>query len=141
MCEILIRAINNTHADADKDRRGCYKRGMPVVSRPDGHSWGAKERMPRFALIKIPGVSVDKVEQFCQAHRIDLGGGVFETYRCRCWIIRWDDLPQGAKDKLIASGELVIQHGAYDGAYDYTWDQIKNYFRNQETGLDGAEIV
>lgn len=43
MCEILVFLANNTHADPTKDRRGCYKRGMPVVAYDDGHTWGRDE--------------------------------------------------------------------------------------------------
>jgi hypothetical protein len=36
---------------------------------------------------------------------------------------------------------LTIKVGTYAGTYDYTWTQVKGYFRNQQTGLDEtAEI-
>jgi len=60
MCEILVKAIDHVSADPVLDRRGAYKRGDPVVIMGDGHEWGNKEGLPKFVLLKIPGVS--KVE-------------------------------------------------------------------------------
>ena len=56
MAQILVMAIDKTHADPTKDRRGCYKRGMPVVVMPDTHTWGLDERPPKFVVLKLPGV-------------------------------------------------------------------------------------
>jgi len=36
----------------------------------------------------------------------------------------------------LAAGGLTIKAGDYAGDYDYTWTQIKAYFRNLKTGLD-----
>jgi hypothetical protein len=58
------------------------------------------------------------------------------TYRRRNWIIRWADLPAAARTKLTNTGVLTIKAGTYSGTADYTWAQVRNYFRNQETGLD-----
>lgn len=137
MAEILVIAANKSHVDPNRDRAGCYKRGMPVIVQQDGHQWGLKERLPLFVVIKIPGVSVARVLKYAQEHKIDLGGEKPEIYRRRRWIIRWDDLPQRAKNRLRDDGELIIAPGAQGG--DYTWAQVKSYFRNQETGLDETE--
>lgn len=138
----MIKATDAVNADTDIDRRGCYKIGMPVVVVPDGHRWGTKECPPNFYLIKVPGVAVDKVEQFVAPEYEPLPDqdGNPIVYRRRKWQIRVADLPQAAMDKFIANGELIIKAGTYDGSYDYTWTQVKNYFRNLEIGLDGAEI-
>ena len=70
MAEILIKAVDATNADPAKDRRGCYKRGYPVVVFPDGHEWGAEERSPKFIVLKLPGVSADavknQIENWCR---------------------------------------------------------------------------
>lgn len=133
--EILVKAIDTTHADANEDRRGCYKRGMPVVIKPDGHEWGSAERLPKFVVLKIPGVSVATVTKYIFPEVID-GSVPPMNYRRRLWQIRWADLPLAARNKLASDGELTIKVGAYAGAYDYTWAQIKGYFRNLKTGLD-----
>jgi hypothetical protein len=143
MAEILIKACDATHPDPDKDRIGCYKVGMPVVVMPDGHGWGAKELPPLFYLIKVPGVSVDMVEPFVapEYEALPDEDGNPIKYRRRKWQIQVTDLPQSIKNKFRDYGEITVQAGSYDGTYDYTWDQIKQYFRNLETGADGAEFV
>ncbi len=64
MAEILVKAISVTNADSVKDRRGCYKRGDPVLVKPDGHEWGSSEGLPKFIKVKLPGTSVATVEQY-----------------------------------------------------------------------------
>lgn len=72
MAEILIRAIDNFHPDPEKDRAGSWKRGYPVVVRPDGHEWGIKECLPGFVLLKIPGTSVDAVRHYISSWDFDV---------------------------------------------------------------------
>jgi hypothetical protein len=137
MAEILIKAIDHIHPDSVKDRRGAYKRGMPVVVMQDGHEWGLEERLPKFIVLKIPGVAVDTVEKYIVQQLDDTPDekGVYPVYRRRLWQIQWNDLPAGAKAKLLADGELTIKVGDYAGEFDYTWSQIKTYFKNLKTGL------
>lgn len=64
MAEILVRAISNVHSDAEKDRRGCYKKGYPVVVMPDGHEWGSQEGLPGFVIVKCPQVTPAQVTNY-----------------------------------------------------------------------------
>lgn len=140
MAELLIKAIDASHPDTDTDRKGCYKRGMPVLVMPDGHPWGSSEELPLFVVIKVPGVSVGTLEKYTLPQNI-VGEHGIETYRRRLWRVRWEDLPIGAKNTLQSTGFLTIKVGTYSGPYDYTWSQIKSYFRNLETGLDETEDI
>ena len=59
MCEILIKCIDHTHPDNEKDRRGAYKRGDIVLVMEDGHTWGSEENPvtgTKFYILKIPGL-------------------------------------------------------------------------------------
>ena len=143
MAQILIKAIDATHPDATKDRRGCYKRGMPVVVMPDTHTWGREEGLPTFVVIKIPGVPVEKVRKYIEPQLEDTTDeqGVYPIYRRRLWKIRVADLPLAARNKLANDGELTIKAGTYSGSYDYTWNQVKTYFRNLKTNLDETEDI
>jgi len=138
MAQILVKAIDATHADPVKDRRGCYKRGMPVVVMPDSHTWGREEGLPTFVIIKIPGVSVEKVRKYIEPQREDVANedGIYPTYRRRLWKFRFDDMPTAALKKLRDNGELTIKVGDYAGDYDYTWKQVRNYIRNLKTNTD-----
>ena len=135
MAEILIKAISAAHSDTTKDQRGCYKRGMPVVVMPDGHPWGLEERLPKFAVLKIPLISVAQVEKYI-APQLDLVDPTLITRR-RLWRVRWDDLPASDRNTIASTGQLVIKAtAAYTGPFDRTWAQVKSFFRNELTGLN-----
>lgn len=55
MARLLVKAVDYTHPDPDKDRRAAYKRGDVVCVMPDGHQWGAAEGPPKFAQIDLAG--------------------------------------------------------------------------------------
>lgn len=69
MAEILIKAVDATHSDPEKDAVGCYKRGDMVVVAPDGHVWGKEEGLPKFVVVKVPGLSVEKARDFIEEQR------------------------------------------------------------------------
>jgi hypothetical protein len=56
MARLLVKAIDHTHPDPDKDKRGAYKRGDVVAVRDDDHVWGASEGPPKFEQVDLPGV-------------------------------------------------------------------------------------
>ncbi len=66
MAEVLVKLVDATHTDPAIDQAGCYKAGMPVVVMPDGHPWGPKEGLPRFFVVKFPGVSVAQIRGYIQ---------------------------------------------------------------------------
>ena len=70
MSEILVKAMHATHSDANKDRRGCYKAGMPVVVFDDGHVWGKEEGLPKFWIIKLPGVKKEDFRPYLEPETI-----------------------------------------------------------------------
>jgi hypothetical protein len=142
MCEALVMAVNKTHPDTDKDRRGCYKRGMVVVVMPDGHAWGKEESPstanPRvFAVLKFPGVSVARVQKYIIPQ---FENGVLDPpYRRRLWQVQWAELPQAARNKLANVGVLVIGSQAQGG--DYTWAQVRDYFMRLDTNARETEAL
>lgn len=129
MAEILVKAISVAHSDPTKDQRGCYKRGMPVVVMEDGHPWGAEEQLPKFVVLKIPLISVDKVRKYIDQQ---IEGGI--VTRRRLWCVQWASLPAAAQNILATTGQLTIKAtSAYTGPFDYTWTQVKGFFLNQLT--------
>lgn len=145
--EILVKATDSIHPNPTEDLRGSYKRGYPVVVMPDGHIWGSKEGLPNFVVIKIPNISIEKVQKYIQVWQeqtgIDTEGRpIIQTIKRRLWQIRWADLPLAARNKLQTTGQLTIKAtAAYIGTYDYTWAQIKTFMRNLKTGLDETEDI
>lgn len=135
MAEFLIKAISATHPDPLKDARGCYKRGDIVDVRPDGFKWGKEERLPKFVIVKIPGLDAEKVKKYMQPH---FETGVLFDYNTeespavlkrRLHRVLIDDVPAVILDKLKTTGTVTV-----------SLSQIRNYVQNkftQETGLDG----
>ncbi len=132
MAEILVKAIDSVHSDSAKDTRGSFKRGMPVVVMDDGHTWGSQEGLPKFVVLKFPLITKSRIEKYISNYESGT-----EKIRPRLWQIRWADLPAAARNKLANSGELIIKATAsYNGPSDYTWAQVKGYFRNLLTNTD-----
>lgn len=139
MCELLIKATDYTHPDPDVDLRGSYKRGYIVEVRPDNCEYGTSEVLPKFCVIKLPTIEVERALKYMQPETVEgtIEGMVIEVpFRRRRWQIRWDDLPQEMRDKLTTDGVITVKFPTYHGKYDYTWQEIRNYFRDLKTGLD-----
>lgn len=136
MAELLVKAVDASNPDGEQDRRGCYKRGMPVLVMEDGHEWGAEEHLPAFVVIKVPGIARATVAKYALPQTtIDQFTGQPVTYRRRRWQIQWSELPAAARQKLASTGMLTIKAGTYTGAFDYTWTQVKGFFLDQLTAL------
>ena len=56
MAELVIKWGDNHNADAEKDRRGCYKHGDIIDILEDGISAG----MPHLTVLKIPKLAKKK---------------------------------------------------------------------------------
>ena len=153
MCEILIFAKNNTHVDPEKDRRGCYKRGMPIVVFEDGHIWGREESKQqwiaegslaadwpgqgRFVILKIPGVPAAKAQALLvQQTEDDAGNPLVNSdgspiaFRRRRWQLLVNSVPLAVRNTLASTGE-----------YTTTVSVIRNYLKRirdatQYTGFD-----
>lgn len=67
MAELLVVAVSASHADPEKDRRGCYKRGDVAVVMEDGHAWGRKEGAPKFRVVKVPGVPAARLRYLTES--------------------------------------------------------------------------
>ncbi len=123
-CEILVKAIDHTHIDPDKDRRGAYKRGDPVVVMEDGHEWGLKERPPKFFVVKIPGLAVEAAKKYIESE-MDLSDPENPVvYRRRLFGLPVDTLPGNIRNIINSVGTVSI-----------TPIQMKQYILNKKTGL------
>lgn len=137
MAELLIKAKDAFNADPVKDQRGCYKRGMIVEIRPDNTVYGSAETLPTFVKVKIPLIAVDhptlvklmNQQQVQNGFEMDGTTPRYNTVRRRrCWL-KVADIPVAARNKLLTTGELIIKASpSYEGPYDYTWTQVRNYF-------------
>ena len=115
MAEFLIKAVDAEHPDQEKSRRGCYKRGDVVCVRPDGHPWGAKEGLPRFVRVRVPGLEVAVVRALEGAQEENDTGepdvdadGIPRTFRRRRWRFVLADLPAARRNELVSTGATTI---------------------------------
>lgn len=146
MCELLIHARNNTHADPKIDRRGCYKRGMPVVVYEDGHVWGRLESKQTWiaegnaaatwpsqgalVILKIPGVPASQMSALCDVQmEDDAGAALVDAFRRRRWQFALGRLPVQIKDTLNTSGE-----------YTATKQQVRAYLRRIRDDVEFAAV-
>jgi hypothetical protein len=62
--EFLIKNFDDSNFDQDEDRSGCRKRGMVDAMMPDDHTWGRLECLPKFVIIKVPGLTASEVDAY-----------------------------------------------------------------------------
>lgn len=115
MAEFLIKEVNASHPDQEKDARGCYKRGDIVVAMPDGHQWGLEERLPKFVVVKVPGVNHERARKYLTS----------DSNLRRRFRIRVDDVPATIRNQLRNTGQATV-----------TWTQLRGFLRDKVTGLD-----
>lgn len=53
--ELLLKAIDATHSDPVKDKKGCYKKGDIVEVREENSQYGKKECLPKFLVVNVLG--------------------------------------------------------------------------------------
>lgn len=117
MAELLIKARDATHPDPEVDRSSCYKTGDVVVVREDGHEWGAKEGLPNFRVLKVPGVPAAQIEDLIAAQTEDDDGTPLadengpRAFRRRAWRVNFDRLPAAARKALTNAGVATAAPG------------------------------
>lgn len=136
--QLITRDV--THADATKNQRGCYKRGMIVAVYEDGVCTEAPSTNTPFIFIHVPTVPAARVLKY-MAPQLDptdvaMGIRVPTVIRRRRWRLRWEDLPAAVRTRIISQRQITVAVAAYAGPRDYEWPQVRDFLRNQETGLD-----
>lgn len=136
MAELLVKAVDATHSDPEKDARGCYKRGDIVGVAPNGWQWGAKElKAPadggKFVVIKITDVSRAQIINWvrnhwdCEIDGLDFVDG--NHVRRRRVRIDVDLVPLNVRQALNRTGQFTT-----------TWAAIRQYVRNKQTNQTGT---
>jgi len=133
MAEIFLKLKATSHSDPDRDREGCYKRGMIVTVQQDGFDWGrlSISFYPAACIIKIPGLAVEKIEDLTSPQMEDDSGiSQIDPYRRRQWILNIDDIPNGLKQTVKDTGEITV-----------TVSKVRNYIKRirdnaQYVGMD-----
>jgi len=142
MAELLVKAVNATHLDSDKNIKSCYKQGDIIGVAPNGYEWGALElKAPadggKFVVIKIIDVTRQQVINWVKNHwdwildGNDLDDDMVTLVRRRRIRIDVDLLPAGVLSTLNNTGE-----------YSNTWANIRQYIRNKKNNetASGSDI-
>ena len=136
-CTLLIRGVDN---GAEGNH---WKRGQVVAIYEDRPTYGSKEVPPEFYFIRLPGVPAAVAASKLLKDNISADGTIV---RRRVFRLRVADMPVAARNLMQTNGQLVIRVAAYwDNqsvftTWDYTWTQVKDYFRNDDSGLDEAPL-
>jgi len=110
MAEFLVAA---------RDLDTGYKKGDPIVVKPDGWVWGNAEGLPNFWQIAISGLPFALVQSLILPlwEPAIAGDEEFEAEEADRRILRhrrnfrvmWDEVPQSVLDQLETTGRLEIQ--------------------------------
>lgn len=162
MAELLIAARDNIHPNPEKDRCGCYKRGMVVVVADDGHVWGREEsksvwiaegRDPaqwpgKFVIVRLPGLPAEKARELLAEQMEDDAGvptiqpgsilhsdGPYpQRFRRRRWRLDIAALPVAIRNALQSNGEFTANTAARRQSVRDALKRVRD--AAQYTGLD-----
>jgi hypothetical protein len=110
MAEFLILNKTNSNIDPDKDKY-CYKRGDIVEVREDGASYGSKEGLPDFIVLRVTGYTKEQVLKFIEYHSTD---GTLNGIQHRR---RYALLPSECDAIEAAGGFMEIRKNKLNGKY------------------------
>lgn len=135
MAEFLVKARDPIDLPKDEEsRERCYRRGDIVVVMKDGHEWGKEERLPKFVVVKIPGLDVAKAKHLTDPYYtdtglVDLNGeAILKLTARRKWKVLVDTVPTAISKELTDKGIVEV-----------SWDKIKSYVYDKVT-TQTAEI-
>ena len=107
MAELLILANNTATSDAF-----AWKQGHVIDIKEDGHAWGDQETLPKFWLIKCPGIPASQFAQYL-APQLDASNNMIGI---RAWIMTSAAITSLAPS-LTVSGVVVSASAATLGTY------------------------
>jgi hypothetical protein len=126
VAQFLIKAQNSTNPDPVKEARGCYKLGDVVQVMPDDHVWGALESLPRYFVVKVPGLDPGKARAFLIPEMDSVESE--KILRRRKFRLKVEDVPLAIRNKLQTDGWVSI-----------TLTQLKNFLWNKTTSVAVAK--
>lgn len=121
-CQILIKRQDNQYDPANPDRV-VWRRGDPVVCRPDTWVWGADEdpdTSVKFYVVTISDRTYDQLKDLVESYSADPDGN---PTRMRAYEVRLTDLDPLQLGTLESTGRLSL-----------TFQQARTLIRNKATG-------
>jgi hypothetical protein len=121
--ELLIRLVDNTSQETQAEQKSALgKTGDVIAIRHNGAGWGKKEGPPKYAVIKIPDLTVAQAKKYLEPEidYTDPENPITLTYRK--YRLVFSELSTGMKNKLKEGTEVSVQ-----------WTQIKGKVENKVT--------
>lgn len=106
MAELLI---NLRHVSDD-----TWMPGQVIAIMPDGHKWGLDEKPPKFFVMQLPGVSIDKVRKLLESEYDDEHDT--KSPLPRVWRELIDKIPETTMQTARNAGRIKLN--------STDWDQI-----------------
>lgn len=125
MAELLIMTKDNLNPDPALR----YYKGDIVEVQEDGFIWGTD--MEYFGVLKIPGLSVDKVRKYMSPEfELNTDTGEFtKMKKRRIWNLLIDNVPTDIKQEFVQNREITL-----------TATKVKNYIQNKITLLSDSDL-
>lgn len=111
---------------AKKDRAGCYKAFDPVVVMPDGHEWGREEGLPKFWIVKIPGMAVETARRWIASWMDTTNPEKPTALQRRLYRLDRTKIPQNILTTLNSTGVISVPLRT-----------AEKFIVNQQTGVAG----
>lgn len=123
MATLLIKAIDATNPDPDKDKF-CYKFGHIVDIYEDGRISDTQHCNGLFYIIHIPGIVKSDIMEFLakKTDGVDENGEPVSV-ALRDWVLEYDNLPVKVKNALKKDNVSTVTTG-----------MIKSYLKKTSTG-------
>lgn len=120
MCTLMVFARDNSHADAEKNRRGCWKRGMIFAVYEDGVCTEAPSPDSPFIFVHVSNATKAQAEKYMGIYTDQNG----DDYRRREWFIDYSTLPANVKTTIRDERQITV-----------TRNQVLKYIRSLRTNL------
>jgi len=115
MAELLVLNFDTSNKDSARDVF-AYKKGHIIDIKPDGHTWGKEECLPKFFVVKLPKVDVKDVQKYLEP-KVDVLSIERPTIAVRKYKLDVVNLPTLAKTALERDGMLTIDSASIFEGY------------------------
>jgi len=100
-------AFDTHNIDPEQDLL-AYKLGHVIDVKPDGHVWGAQEKLPKFWIVKIPGMAVETAREYLKSLEDLTNPNDPIQIGMRKWKLDYNTLSTPIKKKLNDTGTITV---------------------------------
>lgn len=123
MAELLVKAAEPWNNDSPTAPPERSRLGDIIVVRPDGWVWGNEENLPRFIIVKLPGVAVEDVKHYEESLIVDDGLDENNQPKTKMAKVRKYQVPSTTVQTQIDLSETILElplsHGDQNPIEDF----------------------